>query len=301
MGGRMKKIKTYKCPLRLDKKVRRNAKSYADRKNWDLGTLVLNALKSLDALQEHEWERCLPDGWSLNRKREDTSVKFPVVDKKFINEMKNKHSYSFEALMEIALWNYVPSLRKYGKEVCKPKPNTCLYKCTKCFQEEERKTDNEKKVKCKYCKGKALPKNNTKNSYYNWMLKNLMEYIQFGSSQVPDISDIDPKIMKRFFIKKLKKSKKEIEASEKIPKGIHFTPLMQDVYTKWSIDNKVVVNFEGEGVFTGIIYLVRKGKVHIWYGDDWDQEDKTIEEDYDKFSIKSKTTEQGGRILGRVA
>ena len=308
-GGKMKKIKKKKYSLRLDERVLRNSKSYASQRDWHMGTLVINALKSLysqldgdpqnDQDKKNEWKKYLPDGWSIKRKRKSTSVEFPLMENRFIDKITNDRSYSFEAVVEIALWNYVPSLRKYVKKALKP--TTCLYKCTKCFREEEHEVDNEKKVKCKYCKGKALPKNNTKGSYYNWMLINLLEFIQYGSAKLPiisdnkieiDISDIDPEIMKRFFVKKIKNAKKEIEASEKIPKGTHFTPLIQDVFPKWSKDNKAIVSFEGDGVYAGLVYLVRKGKVYIDYGEN--------EEDLDKFSIKSKRTEQGGIILGWV-
>jgi DNA-directed RNA polymerase subunit RPC12/RpoP len=304
----MKQIKKKKCSLRLDGRVLRNSKSYASQMGWHMGELIINALKRLyssleddpqkDKAQKDKWVKYLPDGWSIKRKRKSTSVEISVLDEKFLTTIKKERHYSFEATVEIALMNYVPSLRKYGKEVLKP--DTCLYKCTKCFREEERTIYNEKKVKCKYCKGRALPKNNTKDSYYNWMLKKLLEYIQFGSSKIPDISDIDAEIVKRFFVKKLKRAKKITEKSEKVSKEIFFTPIIDDIYPEWSNDNKAVVSFEDDGIYTGIVYRKSKGKVYIWYGDDWEEEDEENEEDYDKFPIRGRITEQGGRVLGEL-
>ena len=128
----------------------------------------------------------------------------------------------------------------------------------------------------------------------------MIEHIQFGSSQVPDISDVDAEIMKKFFFRKLKRTKKITEASEKVSKGVHFTPIINNIYPEWSNENRAVVSFEGYRIRTGIVYRKRKGKIYIWYGDDWEQEDETIEEDYDNFPIRGRTTEQGGRILGRL-
>ena len=138
----------------------------------------------------------------------------------------------------------------------------------------------------------GLVLNESKKGYYHWKVNNLLQYIQFGSADAPEISDIEADILKRLFVKRLEKARKEAKTYENIPPEVHFTPIFDDVYPEWSYKNKAVVNFKGEGVFIGTVYQVRYGKVYIRYDDDKD--------DKDSFPIRGRITSEGGIVIGRA-
>ena len=278
-----------KVSFRIDKKVMRQAQARACSEGVTFGEFILSALKYLNDLKPKTWTDCLPGGWPAGRSVKPNSVMVPISESKFIFKVKNNGIYSLDKTIEIALWNHVPYLkkqvpgspkkRKRARYRCKDK------NCSHTFIPEN-------KPKCPRCNGMGLVLNESKKGYYNWKINNMLNYIQFGSADVPEISDIEADILKRLFVKRLEKVRKEAKTYEKIPPGVHFTPIFDDVYPEWSYKNKAVVSFKGEGVFIGTVYQVRYGKVYIRYDDDKD--------DKDSFHIRGRITSEGGIVLGRA-
>lgn len=297
----MKNIQTKKVSLRLNERVRRHAKNYADKKGVELGEFIIMALKELNHQSEKTWINSLPKGWSLKRKRISSSVNFPTSEIKFIDSMKKAGNYKFEAIVEMAIFNRVPSLRRYARESSALK--TISYKCTnrKCNHQEYHIKDS-KEVKCTKCNRAMSPKKNADERYYKRTLNNLLKFIQFGSTKVPDISDIDAEIVKRFFINKIIKAGKKIKSCKGMPKNIEFTPIIGEVYPKWSYRNKVIIGYDNK-IEIGTVYRTRGDRVYITFESQKEVEIKTRsknEDDYDEFNIKSNKTEDDGRLLGRV-
>lgn len=303
----MDKIQTKKISLRINERVRGNAKIYAKNMGVSLGEFIIMALKSLSLQREKTWVNSLPKGWlskhKRKSKRKSTSVNFPISEIEFIDSMKNKSSDTFEAIVEMAIFNRMPSLRRYARKRSKLK--TTLYKCTNinCGHQEERKKGSGK-FRCVKCKKYMLPKTIAGRSYYESKLNKLLKFIQFGSTKVPDISDIDAEIVKRFFIKKMIKTEKNIKSCKRKPKKIEFTPIIGNVYPKWSKRNKVVIAYKNETAI-GTVYDIDDDIVYVTFER---QKELTIirnkedNEDYnDEFAIESKTTIDGkGRLIGRV-
>lgn len=284
----MAKIRA-KQSLRLDGRVRRNAKNHADKMGWELGELIISALKSLEGQPAETWVNSLPDGWALKRPRKANSIKVPLTEKKFVDSIKKKGGYSFDEIVEMALFNKVPALRRIAKKPLELK--TVIYQCvtSDCGHMEERKKGTE--FKCRKCKSDMLPKAVASKSHYKTKLNNLLRFIQYGSTSVPDISDIDAETVKKYFVRKLKKAKKELSNFEDIENDADFTPIMMDVYPSWQIKDMVIVGYKGEeeGVYDGTVTKVQAGRVHIRF------EDKSK----DNFPITGKETKHGGIVLGR--
>ncbi len=278
-----------KISFRIDEKVMQRAQVRACSEGVTFGEFILSALKYLNYLKPETWADCLPGGWPAGRSVKSNSVMVPISESKFISKVKNNGIYSRDKTIEIALWNHVPYLkkqvpgspkkRKRARYRCKDK------NCSHTFIPEN-------KPKCPRCNGMGLVLNESKKGYYIWKINNLLKYIQFGSVDVPEISDIDADILKRLLVKRLEKARKEANTYEKIPPEVHFTPIFDNVYPEWSCKNKAVVSFEDEGVFIGTVYQVRYGKVYIRYDDD--------KNDKDSFPIRGRITNEGGIVLGRA-
>jgi len=291
--------------IRIDKKIFRRAKSNADKKGWELGDFIINALKTLNALPASDWENC-------TRRRSDqgvqeTSFTYPIGEQGFLDDIKSKSSLSFGRTVEAALYNFIPNLKnKVPKIKTVESKKTMQYRCTKCSSPPDivyikkqnvksKKTSNcpkcgkkfpkivhvnkiesnskicpkcsESQIKCSKCGAKALPLDNSDNSYYNWKLKRAFKYLCFGYGDEPDISDIDGDIVKRFFTRKMKQVKRKTRDAV------------------WSKGDKVAV------VYKGSVDHVdnKKRKVHIKFDGG----------DTDVFPARGKRTEYKGVVLGR--
>jgi hypothetical protein len=214
----MSKTKDKKQSLRLDRTVVGCALTYARQKGWTLGQLILIALKELNKLPRPRWKNCLPKDWQDSRESKPTSVRFPVREEEFINQLKGLKKYNFSEIVEIALWYRVPSLKKRlteeNKELIKlgekKGRRTLLYRCTSSyckhdFLEVVDKNGESVKTKCPECGRRALPLSKSRGSYYNWKLKKMLKCLRYQSDKMLDIEDIDGEIVKRFLVRELKK------------------------------------------------------------------------------------------------
>ena len=289
----MAKMYRKKYSLRIDHQVRLHAMSYAKRKGWTLGDLILHALRTLQYLPKTSWERCVPATWPEKRNLCATSVTFPATQLKLVDEISKTQTYSFSKVVEIALWYCVDSLKRQlpKRTVAKrsrSKRGTVLYKCTDCQEIiiKGRYEEESNEIECLSCGGRAMILSKSYNSYYNQKLNKMLKYLQYGSDEVPDISDVDADILKRFIARKLKQGKREFGTSENIPNVTDFIPLFGHVYPKWAKGDRVVVRYKQ----TGIVYRIQTGKVYIEFDD----------EDRDRFPAKGKRTKYGGTVLGRA-
>ncbi len=233
-----------------------------------------------------------------------TRVTFPASQQKFIkkimselesvDEKGNVQAYSFSKVVEIALWYCVPTLKRQlpERKVAKRSRRirgTVLYKCADCLEtiiERRYKEGQSAEVQCPTCGGRALILSKSNNSYYNQKLNKMLKYFQYGANEVPDISDVDADILKRFIVRKLKQAKRDLVTSKNIPRVRDFTPLLGQIYPKWAKGDRVVVRYKQ----TGIVYRIQAGKVYIEFDD----------EDRDSFPANGKRTKYGGTVLGRT-
>lgn len=190
--------------MSIDIRALATARTSARAKGITLGQIILDALRTLDEDPKQEWKHFVPINWPNNRVLSQMSFLYPKSEQAFIDRMKNNGNYSFPQTIEIALWNYLPKLKRQIPNTQKKPKHMQVYRCTKCTYQFTTKG----RIKCPRCMGNALTLKKSEKNYYNWKLNKTMEYLQHEYYEAPNISDIEAEVVKRFLIRKLKQEKR---------------------------------------------------------------------------------------------
>ena len=298
--------------IRIDRTILRSAKSCADKNRWTLGKLILIALKYLSTKVTDEGNLDIQDVLPENRNPKNTSFKYPKGEQVFIDRMKEIEGCSFSKIVELALFYFVPSLKKKITESNKGDSKIYKYRCPKCF-ELTILTDElqpKGKVRCPNCRVRALPESYFDNRYSNVKLKELLKYIQYGGPDIPKVKGIeiiDAEVIKRFFVGILREANQKASLLKKLRKKDVFIPLLKGVHPEWygNGEDYVFVSYDQDGIYKGVIESRRKKKVFINLEPRNKREKKEKRKEPDKyedhFFIGKKITNAGGLILGKEA